>query len=78
MLCRRCCRHPRDRMKSESDFPRTSSRLPVRTASVHTQASSNRGRLPKGSLLSPPAIIIKFVRPVDALVLKPVAGVSAG
>ena len=43
---------PNVRMNSESDFPRTSSRFWVRTASVHTQASNRRGRLPKGSLLS--------------------------
>ena len=39
-------------MKSESDDPRISTRLWVRTASVHSQASKRRGRLPKGSLLA--------------------------
>ena len=31
-----------------------------RTASVETQASSSRGRFPKGSLLSPPAIMMSL------------------
>ncbi len=39
---------------SVGQTPRTNSRLWVRTASVETQASSNRGRLPKGSLLPGP------------------------
>ena len=34
------------RMNSESDRPRISSRRWVRTASVETQAMSNRGRFP--------------------------------
>ena len=40
------------RMNPESEEPRTSSRDWVRTASVHSQASKRRGRLPKGSLLA--------------------------
>ena len=67
-------------MNSASDFPRTSSRDWVRTASVETQASKSRGRLPKGS--SSIAIVAtgnhdELVGSVDALVLKPVAGVAA-
>ena len=54
-------------MNSESDFPRTSSRLWVRTASVHTQASKRRGRLPKGSLLSAPATMISLNGPLTRL-----------
>ena len=66
-------------MNSESEFPRTSTRLWVRTASVHTQASNRRGRLPKGSLLSGSRRIIPSVYgPLTRLVLKPVAGVGAG
>ena len=34
------------RMNSQSESPRISTRLPVRTASVDTQASSRRGKLP--------------------------------
>ena len=44
-------------MKSDSEEPRTNKRLWVRTASVETQAISNRGKFPKGSLLSAPAIM---------------------
>ena len=51
-------------MNSESERPRTNSRLWVRTASVETQASSNRGRLPKSSLLSPVALITKVYGPL--------------
>ena len=40
---------PTVRMNSESDFPRISSRLWVCTASVQTQASNRRGKLPKGA-----------------------------
>ena len=36
-------------MNPESDGPRTSARLWVRTASVQTQANKRRERLPKGS-----------------------------
>ena len=71
-------RPPRVRMKSESDFPRTSSRLPVFTASVHTQASNRRGRLPKGELVIPGDRHDELVGAVDALVLVPVPGIRAG
>ena len=47
-------------MNSESDRPSTISRLPVRTASVQTQAKIKRGLVPKGSLLSPPAIMMSL------------------
>ena len=40
------------REERRSDDPRISTRLWVRTASVHSQASKRRGRLPKGSLLA--------------------------
>ena len=65
-------------MNSESEDPKTSSRLWVRTASVHTQANNRRGRLPNGSLCLPVAVMIQRVGAVDALELKPVAGVAAG
>ena len=39
------------------DPSRMSSRLWVRTASEHTQARIKRGRLPKGSLLPPLAVM---------------------
>ena len=65
-------------MNSASDFPRTSSRDWVRTASVETQASKSRGQVAEGEL----AVVAtgnhdKLVGSVDALVLKPVAGVAA-
>ena len=50
-------------MNPESDFPRTNSRLWVRTASVETQASSSRGMFPKGSLLSAPATMTSLNGP---------------
>ena len=52
-------RIPNLRMNPASEEPRTNSRLWVRTASVHTQASSRRGRFPKGSRLSPTALITR-------------------
>ena len=64
-------------MNPESEEPRTSSRLWVRTASVHTQASSSRGRFPKGSFVLPLVNMIRRIRTIDALVLKPIAGVGA-
>ena len=54
-------------MKSESDFPRTISRLPVRTTSVQSHATIKRGRLPKGSLLPRPAIIPSVKGPLTRL-----------
>ena len=51
-------------LNSDSDAPKTSSRRCARTASVHTHARSNLGMLPKGSLLSPPAIITKAYGPL--------------
>ena len=66
-------------MNSESERPRTSSRLLVFTASVHTQASSRRGRLPKGSYdCRHRPIMYERVGAVGALVLEAVAGVGAG
>ena len=47
------------RMNSESEAPRNSSRLWVRTASVDTQASNRRGRLPKGRPVLPTAVMIR-------------------
>ena len=41
-----------------SERLRNSSRLPVRTASVETQASNSRGKLPKGSLCLPVAVMM--------------------
>ena len=38
--------HAQLAMNSESERPRTNSRLWVRTASVETQANNKRGRLP--------------------------------
>ena len=61
-------------MDSISDFPRTNSRLWVRTASMHTQASNRRGRLPKGSFVIPGDRRDELVGATDALVLAPVAG----
>ena len=46
-----------NRINSESERPRTSSRLWVCTASVETQASKSRGKFPKGSLQPPPAVM---------------------
>ena len=64
-------------MKSESDFPRTNTRLPVRTASEHTQARIKRGRLPKGQLGVRARNHHQLERAVDSLVLMAVAGVGA-
>ena len=50
-------------MNSASERPRTSSRHWVRTASVQTQASNNRGMFPKGSLCGCPAVITSVYGP---------------
>ena len=49
-------------MNSESEDPRTSSRLWVRTVSVQTQANKSRGRFPKGSLLPGPDKGVHLIR----------------
>ena len=65
-------------MNSESERPRTSSRLLVRTASVQTQASNKRREVPEGQLVAATGDHVEREGAVDALVLKPVAGVAAG
>ena len=55
-------------MNSESERPRTSSRLPVRTASVETQASNSRGKLPKGSLCLPVAVMMETPHETEKIV----------
>ena len=65
-------------MNPESDGPRTSARLWVRTASVQTQANKRRERLPKGSPVWPTAVMIRVVGTIDTLVLKLASRVGAG
>ena len=64
-------------MNSESERPRTSSRLWVRTASVETQATTN-GEVAKGELVSAAGDHVEREGAVLSLVLKAVAGVGAG
>ena len=65
-------------MNSESERPRTSSRLWVCTASVETQASKSRGKFPKGSFTAASCRHVERVGAVDAFVPNSVAGVGAG
>ena len=62
---------PTSRMNAESDAPKTSSRLCVRTASEQTQAYNKRGMLPYGSFALPVCGHVERVRSVAPDVLKP-------
>ena len=64
-------------MNSYNDLPKTRSRDCVRTASEQTHARSRRGRLPNGSLFSPPGDHDERVRPVAPDVLKPIPWIRA-
>ena len=65
-------------MNSESEGPRINTRLWVRTASVHTQASRQAGYVSEWQAVISSSDHDELVRAVDALVLMPVAGVGAG
>ena len=64
-------------MNLESERPRTSSRHWVRTASVQDPREDQAGQVAEGELAASRSSHVERVRAVDALVLKPVAGVGA-
>ena len=68
---------PTFRMNSESESPRMRSGDCVRTASVHTHASSRRGQGAVGEFVAATGHHVERVRPIDALEIVPVFWVGA-